>query len=306
MNLKNKFLLGAIATVGTGIFAAPAFSALTYDLRFADGTKVKDAAVGNYTVNLYAIIDQGTGGFADDSITGGLLNIYSSSTGGGAMNAGSGVTARVAPGTGALTTPNLSLATTADASGDLLRSTVPNTAGTGDGILDWGADERYITSGGGATAANPLLSNYFVNGASVAATTRSYNWRFTQPFVPGTAIPGGISQASTVRPNSWEVLIGQFTINVNGVGGTGTTSFTPFSWHRNRASSTAPSAAGGSNYVQDGALGTTLPGGVNVPYADGSFSGVTFNGVIPEPSTIVLCGLAAIASVYGLRRRLTA
>lgn len=318
MNLKNKFLLGAVATLGTGLFAAPAMSALTYDLRFADGTKVKEAVAGNYTVNLYAVIDQGDGSFANDSITGGVLSIYSSQTGAGALQPGtnSGITARGALSTSAATAgyhPDLRLATNNDGSGNLQRDengvADPN-SGTAtyltDGILDWGSDERYITAGGGATVAAPSLSNYFVEGASVASQTKSFNYRFAQPFVPGTPLAGGASQASSVRPNAWEVLIGTFTIAVNGPIGLGNTSFTPFSFHKNRASSTAPSASGGSNYSQDGSLPTANPGGVNEAYLANSFSGVTLTGVIPEPSTYVLCGLAAAAGFFGLRRRKTA
>ncbi|MDX1963447.1 MAG: PEP-CTERM sorting domain-containing protein [Pirellulales bacterium] len=314
MSLQKKMLAGMIAAACSGMFATSAMAIMTYDLRFADGTKSKDALPGAYVVNLYAVIDHGgDNSFNTDSITGGQLNIYSGKVGAGAVAPGtnSGVTARAAT----LPTPNFSLATTADESGDLMRdangAAAPNNVADvlGDGILDWGADERYITSGGGATAANPLLSAYHRQGVLIPSATKTYNWRFTQPFVPGGAVVPGVSQPSSTRPNSWEVLIGEFTINLAGVSPTATptdkTTFTPFSHHRIRSTSSAPSASGGSNYSTDGNLPGSNPGGVSTPYGEGAFSGVEFVGIVPEPSTYVLCGLAAAAGVFGLRRRKT-
>lgn len=317
MSLQKKMLAGMIAAACSGMFATSAMAVMSYDLRFADGSKTKDAVVGNYTVNLYAIIDAGpNSAFGDDTITGGQVNIYSKQLGAGAVSPGtaSGVTSKVALSTSGSTAgfhPDLRAATNSDTAGDLLRDAsgpvAPNNVADvpADGILDWGADERYITSGGGATTANPALSAYHFQGGLVAGQTRTYNYRFAQPFSAGGTAAPGVSQPSMTRPNSWEVLIGTFTIAVNGtvVGSPNDkTTFTPFSYHKIRSTSAAPSLSGGSNYSQDGSAPTENPGGVNLPYPEGSFSGVTFVAV-PEPSTYVLCGLAAAAGVFGLRRR---
>ncbi|MDX1961872.1 MAG: hypothetical protein SFX18_01885 [Pirellulales bacterium] len=306
--------LGLAGMLWVIALSAPGFAggAMTYDLRFEDGTRVKPAQVGSYIVKLYAVIDRGDDTYENDSITGGLVNIYSENTGGGSVVPGtnSGVTARSLPGSPELPTPNLSFATNRDTAGDLQRdmngvlppnSNLAEVVYVTDGILDWGADERYINAGGNASITNPNLANYFQGGiippvppSTQSGVTRSYNWRFTQPFFPGTTLNDGISQASVVRPNAWEVLIGHFTITLNAVAPGGTTKFTPFSYHRNRANSQAPSPAGGANYSQDGSFSNSLPGRINEPFLPGSFTGVEF---IPEPAPHLWLGLLFLIAI---------
>ncbi|MDX1963252.1 MAG: hypothetical protein SFX18_08870 [Pirellulales bacterium] len=304
MSWQKLSLVCGLLAAGLCFHPTDAQAILTYDLRFADGTRTKPAQVGTYLTNLYAVIDQGGDDtFENESISSGVLSIYSTNTGGGAIlpGTGSGVTSR-APVNRINSTPGfpnpLRVATDNDTTGDLQRdnngvaapnSSLPGVVYNTDGILDWGADERYIISGGGANVAFPSLANYFVGGVHIAGMTRAYNWRFIQPYSLDNLSPNDYSRPSQVRPNSWEVLIGQFTITINGVTPGGTTAFTPFAYHRNRLTSTSPTPAPGVTYSQDGNLPTHNPGGVNVPFLPGSFTGVEF---IPEPSAYFCGGLA--------------
>ncbi|MDX1963446.1 MAG: PEP-CTERM sorting domain-containing protein [Pirellulales bacterium] len=318
MRLRTQLFTGALAAACIGQYCQTGLAVMTYDLRFAPGTvgatadnkTVLNPTTGNYAVELYAIIDRNNDTFNDDTVTGGAVNIYSQNTGLGALAAGtnSGVTAKLA-----VPTPNFQFVSTADQSGNLQRDengiAQPNAFEAGvnyvsDGILDWGADERYITNGGGATVASPILSGYHREGSLINAS-KIYAFRFTQPFQLGQAVIPGVSQPSAARANSWEVLVGRFTIAVNGLnpaaGGNDVTSFVPFSQNRYRATSTSPTTNAGANYSQDGSAPNTNPGGLNVPFGPDSFSGVSF--VVPEPSTYLMCGLAAFAGLFGLRRK---
>ncbi|MDX1963977.1 MAG: hypothetical protein SFX18_12550 [Pirellulales bacterium] len=323
----NRFFRGislALAALGLLLSSTSAFAVMTYDLRFADGSRSKTAAVGTYPVELYAVIDRGNHTYDDEYIRGGLVTLFSKQLNGGAITPGtfSGVTSRVPPSTvlnpTTLDTLYLQLGTTTDQPGDLWRDLDGNpltttdrggegSTGNPDGILDWGADERYIRSAAGATATNPLMATFYSGNTPLypnSAPTRAYNWRFAIEVIPGYAI----GRSSNLRPNSWEVLIGQFTITINSVNfGTNQdkTTFTPFSYHRNRASSIAPSPAAGMNYGQDGVLTAGLnPGGINTPFLPNSFTGVEFIAPqIPEPSLVALAACALLGwAGYGLRR----
>jgi len=305
MILKNKILGGAIAAAFCGLFATSASAALRYDLRFADGTKSKLVAAGTaQALNLYGVIDQGNGSYADDSITGGFVNVYSSAVGGAhGITPGSGITGFTL---GPAVFPGQSLV---GSGGDL--RTNPNfdifavegnadnqaPAGSKDGVLDWGSDQSFFGSLAFNTP-NQGLQVYTKDGATSNPSVNSaVKFAFSPPLVPG----GAVGSASATIPNAWEVLLGTYTVQINNIG-VGTTNFTPWIYHRVRTTSSAGTAADGMSYNQDGSAAVPGRATVRLQAIPNLFSGVSMIG-IPEPSTFVMCGLAAIGSIFALRRK---
>jgi hypothetical protein len=325
MNMTHKRLFcAAVSAMAISAFAFvnQASAALIYDLR-ASSTTVPDAAIveagkkvelplgyagaGTITMQLWGVLDDGgTVGFADDVYISGNLNVVAKNkVGGGAISATSGVTGAALP-----VDPNFFPAGSSIGLGGAntrVRTTLNPTVGAANSNLaasaagvDWGSDETYITlpaGQGGFTA----LAGYLVNGASTA--TRFYSWAMSgSGFTAGQAIPGFSQPGVGANAGKWEVLLGTFTVSVDGTGTTfgDQTSIAPFAYQRMRPTSTA-AAVPGMNYKNG-----------NVSFAAGNpinealqLSGVTLT-LIPEPSTYALIALGMGALAWSRRRKVAA
>lgn len=311
MNWKY-ILSGAILAACAGMFATEARAILRYDLRFADGTKEKNSVLGVYAVELWGVIDDGGNGtFADERIIGGYANIYSGKIGNGAIlgGTGSGVTSAAIP----HGVPGLFLGSVLGSNGDTRRDTdndrtTPADPASADGILDWGSDETYFGLGS-FTPPNQALQTY--TKAGVNGPNAAYQWSWgpgPAAFIPGgnDAFPAGPKNHPGAAPNTWEVLLGEFTITIAPGAATGTpadrTTFNPWIYHRVRSTITATSAISGLQYQTNGVITSNF----STPIPQGTFrpqDGISFVGIIPEPSTYAIFGLAGLGSISALRRR---
>jgi hypothetical protein len=116
---RAKFMAAAAAVAGS-IVASNASAGLTYDLRFADGSHVKQADTTTYTLDLWARISGTNGTVTDEAVTNSYITILSSQSGGGAFTLGGLTAGAPAPGF--------------NEAGS--RSGGPNQL-NGDGIVDW-------------------------------------------------------------------------------------------------------------------------------------------------------------------------
>lgn len=297
-----RFALLISATICLLNISREAAADLTYDLRFitnaqhssAKSWQLSPSDVGTpITLQLWGVLAKGPDGtFAgNDTLVSGYVNLYSHNTvSNGAITAGSGISNAAFPNTAKLNSNASNLGT----GGNLLIDHDSNsgTAAVADGILDWGADQVYTTSGI-ATGAQNL---YAAEGANSTTVNHAYYFSFgaLDPIVAGTPITG--SQLSPTDANKWEVLLGTFTLNVNGLTAGGTTTFDPYINNTVRLPSPGVVTAFGMNYSQDGVNQNAL--GINGT----QFSGVSLI-VVPEPSHIAMVGFA-IASLYLYRNYL--
>ena len=66
--MKKGLLSGALIAAAVSAVPNTADAGLVYDLRFADGTSTKDAAVGTYSVELWARISGTDGNTTNEGI----------------------------------------------------------------------------------------------------------------------------------------------------------------------------------------------------------------------------------------------
>jgi hypothetical protein len=193
MNVRFVSLLLAMICVAT--MSRKATADLTYDLRFITSAQhsstksrhLSPSDVGTpITLQLWGVLSKGPDSvFAgNDTLISGYANIYSHSTvSNGALTAGSGISSAVFPNTAKLL-PNASNLGTG---GNLLIDHDSNsgTAAIADGILDWGADQVFTTSGI-ATGAQNLFA---AEGANSATVNHAYYVSFgaLDPIVAGTS-----------------------------------------------------------------------------------------------------------------------
>jgi hypothetical protein len=162
---------------------------ITYDLRFADGSKsTVITAPGTYTVDLWAMVHDPNPPFTDEGLSYGLVNVVSQQINGGAIGSG-GVTSGAT--TAAFTRPAESHNGAA--------ANISN-----DGIADWGTDQTLTFSGFPAGTMRFISANTTDTGVKAQ--------------LAGTAVPGESDQFNS---NTWEWRVARFTITVSSVGTAG-------------------------------------------------------------------------------------
>ena len=129
MRKYSKFLAGAVAATGLLSALPSAQAGLVFDLRFSDGSDSKLAAVGTYTVDLYAVVTDGNANIADDGFRTAWVAIESVQVSGGTVSSG-GFTAA------SLVSPYAGAGTRVGAA----------TSITADGITDWGSSSTNQTN----------------------------------------------------------------------------------------------------------------------------------------------------------------
>lgn len=172
----------------------PTNGGVTYDLRFADGTKSKVVtAPGTYTVDLWAQLDDPNPPITDDALSYGLVNIISQQINGGAIASGGVTAGETAP-----------LFTRGIESRDGSAANLNN-----DGIGDWGSNQ--------APSQGPAGLMRFISSNTTPTGIKAQ--------IAGTPVAGEAEPTA----NGWEWRVATFTITVTSVGNspTGETDFLP-------------------------------------------------------------------------------
>lgn len=187
---------GPMASTRFTIVRTPA-TGLTYDLRFSDGSKSKVITEpGTYTLDLWALITDTDGNFADDAPSTGVVSIVSSQSGGGAIADG-GVT------NGQTTDLWTVIPQTQDgAAADISQ----------DGVQDWGSNGidplvgymRYLSSEFAGVGYRALPGGTTIPGESQQVDDHTWEWRvatFTVAVDNLTGADGGITEFLPINPS---------------------------------------------------------------------------------------------------------
>ena len=272
-------VLSGLAVAGTIALSNVAMGAVLVDLRFTDGTKVRAAAPGDYLVDVWVEV---TG--TDSNLRDGLQWVYGSAqsvqTSGGTVlgSTGSGVTGNTATPGGAFTiTPSTGQPGTAQQLG-------------GDGIQDWG------TTGTLSSTTIKYASTIFDStlqlpgSAPVYANTTNDNANFNGTGNPVTVVSHPIT-------NGTEYKVGTLTfhIDANGVNSAPQAgAMTSLLWVKGTGTTPAVQSSFPDETQNRAAASYTTPVvGVN---------SVDFTSV-PEPASLALLGLGALALVARPRRK---
>jgi hypothetical protein len=186
-SIQRAVAAAALITSGTANA-----SGVFWDLRFADGSHVKNAIAGQtYNLELWARVSGTNGNIVDEGIKDALISIASTQLNGGAVATG-GITSVTIPATFQSfsgTTPQHSTGTSNDI--------------TNDGIIDWGGTS---TSSGDPSYIFPHASGFVTSGGATGAAVDANTWEFLMASLTVTvnSLTGanGTTTFNSVKPNA--------------------------------------------------------------------------------------------------------
>jgi hypothetical protein len=185
MRSKNRMRgVGCVAAAALAVIPGVVRADLGYDLRFSDGSRLKTAATGAYSIELWAQLSGTDLNHANDSLSLSYHTLMSEKVGGGAISGG--VTA------GGGFTPFNSIRSQAGLGSDL----------NGDGIADWGStasdtsDVAYLLAQGGGDSGE-------AGGGAVGHAVNATTWEFKiATFTVNASSLNGLGETrfSVVKP----------------------------------------------------------------------------------------------------------